>query len=63
MSGANEARTEVRILRLDHGSDLPLPEYATAGSAGLDLAAAVEGEVILPAGGRTLVPTGFAIAL
>jgi dUTP pyrophosphatase len=35
----------------------------TAGSAGLDLAAAVDDAVLIPAGGRALIPTGFAIAL
>jgi dUTP pyrophosphatase len=35
----------------------------TAGSAGLDLAAAVEDAVLIPVGGRALIPTGFAIAL
>jgi dUTP pyrophosphatase len=54
---------EIRIRRLAHGGDLPLPGYATAGSAGLDLAAAVTSDLVLPPGGRALVPTGFAIAL
>jgi dUTP pyrophosphatase len=63
MTGTGEAMVAVRIRRHPHGRDLPLPDYATAGSAGLDLTAAVEAEVILPPGGRTLVPTGFAIAL
>jgi dUTP pyrophosphatase len=40
-----------------------LPAYATDDSAGVDLAAAVSGECILPPGGRELVPTGFSIAL
>lgn len=53
----------VAIRRLPHAGDLPLPGYATAGSAGLDLAAAVDRDVILAPGERALVPTGFAIAL
>jgi dUTP pyrophosphatase len=55
----------VRVMRLAHAEGLPMPEYATAGSAGLDLRAAVpEGEPLtLPPGGRTLVPTGLVIAL
>jgi dUTP pyrophosphatase len=55
----------VRVMRLAHAEGLPMPEYATAGSAGLDLRAAVpEGEPLtLPPGGRALVPTGLAIAL
>lgn len=55
----------VRVLvrRLPHyPSDWDLPEYATAGSAAVDLRNAGE-TVILPPGGRYLVPTGLAIAL
>jgi dUTP pyrophosphatase len=53
----------VPILRLPHGADLPLPGYATPASAGLDLLAAVDGDVVLAPGGRALVPTGIALAL
>jgi len=54
----------VAISRLsDATSDVPLPAYATEGSAGMDICAAVEGEVVLKAGETALVPTGFAIAL
>ena len=48
---------------LPHGEGLPLPAYATVGSAGLDLAAAVTAPLTLPPGGRALVPTGIALAL
>ena len=54
---------EVAIRRLEHGSDLPLPAYETAGSAGLDLLAAVAGELTIAPGERALVPSGIAIAL
>jgi dUTP pyrophosphatase len=54
---------EVTVKRLPHGADLPLPEYATADSAGLDLLAAVDGDRTLAPGKRVLVPTGLAIAL
>ncbi len=54
----------VRIMRLGHGADLPLPAYETLGAAGMDLRAAVgPGGVVLPPGGRALIPTGLAIAL
>jgi len=53
----------VSIQRLPHGADLPLPAYATAESAGLDLLAAVASDRILPPGQRDLVPTGISIAL
>ena len=51
------------IMRLPHGLDLPLPAYATHGAAGMDLAAAVDRSVILGAGERQAIPTGFAMAL
>lgn len=63
MTVTDSASVKVDIRRLDHGGDLPLPSYATAGSAGLDLAAAVEDDMELAPGQRALVPTGFAIAL
>ncbi len=53
----------VRITRVRDGSGLPLPAYATAGAAGMDLCAALEGEMVLRAGETALIPTGFAIAL
>ncbi|MEQ8369376.1 MAG: dUTP diphosphatase [Alphaproteobacteria bacterium] len=53
----------VAIRRLPHGADLPLPAYATAGAAGLDLLAAVTEEQILAPGARALIPAGIAIAL
>lgn len=56
----SSAGLEVRIVRLD--ADLPLPVYAHAGDAGLDLFAR-EGAVVPAAGGRALVPTGISIAL
>ena len=53
----------VSVQVLPHGRGLPLPAYATAGSAGVDLAAALEAPLVLPPGGRALVPTGIALAL
>ena len=56
---------EVRVQRLPHGTDLPLPSYQTEHAAGLDLVAAVPGgtPLTLGPGARALVPTGLAIAL
>ena len=54
---------KVGIKKLPHAQDLPLPHYATAGSAGLDLLAAIDAEMILVPGARTAVPTGIAIEL
>ncbi len=55
----------IRILRLPHGADLPLPAYQSAGAAGLDLLAAVPQDepLTIPPGGRATVPTGVAFAL
>ena len=53
----------VPIQILAHGEGLTLPAYATAGSAGCDLRAAIEAELIITPGGRTLVPTGIAVAI
>lgn len=53
----------LQVQVLPHGRDLPLPAYATPGSAGLDLVAAVTSAVELPPGGRAAVPTGIALAL
>lgn len=53
----------VSVKRLPHNEDLPLPAYETAQSAGLDLPAAVTGDLVLAPGARVLVPTGLAIAL
>lgn len=50
------------MLRLP-GNDLPAPERATPGSAGLDLRACVTAPVTLQPGQRALIPTGFAMAI
>jgi deoxyuridine 5'-triphosphate nucleotidohydrolase len=53
----------VRVRRLPHNQDLPLPSYTTDGAAGMDLVAAVADAVIVQPGERVLIPTGLAIAL
>ena len=62
---SSQTPIEVRILRLPHARDLPLPQYQSALAAGLDLMAAVPADapVDIPPGGRTVIPTGVAIAL
>jgi dUTP pyrophosphatase len=56
---------ELRITRLPHAADLPLPAYQSALAAGLDLLAAVpvDAPFELAPGGRAMIPTGVAIAL
>ncbi|MFD1034571.1 dUTP diphosphatase [Sphingomonas hankookensis] len=51
----------LRLLRLPHGAGLPLPAYATAGAAGMDVVAAEDVELV--PGARHAVATGFAMAI
>ena len=53
------------IKRLPHAADLPIPQYETAGAAGLDLQAAVAADapLTLKPGARALVPTGLMLAV
>ena len=53
----------IPIQRLAHSRGLPLPDYASLGAAGIDLAAAIEEAVILRPLQRILIPTGFALGL
>ncbi|MGA7538635.1 MAG: dUTP diphosphatase [Steroidobacteraceae bacterium] len=54
---------KVRILDRRIGTEFPLPAYATAGSAGLDLRACLDAPLMLEAGKAELIPTGLAIHL
>jgi dUTP pyrophosphatase len=58
-------KIEVRVKRLPHAVDLPLPAYQSALAAGLDLMAAVPADapVVLAPGERAMIPTGITIAL
>ena len=53
----------VRVRRLPHAGDLPLPEYATEGSAGADLRSAEPGPVAISAGQRVAVATGLVVEI
>jgi dUTP pyrophosphatase len=55
----------VRIARLPHGADLPLPSYQSAFAAGLDLYAAVPADapVVIAPGSYAKIPTGITLAL
>jgi dUTP pyrophosphatase len=54
----------IHIARVgESAKDLPLPRYATAHSAGMDISAAIDQDVVLKPGSTALIPTGFAIAL
>jgi dUTP pyrophosphatase len=55
---------KIAITRLsDATHDVPLPAYATEGSAGMDIRAAVDADMTVAPGETVLVPTGFAIAV
>ena len=53
----------LRVQVLPHGADLDLPSYATAGSAGMDLRAAIDGSVHIKPMDRMAVPTGICVAI
>ncbi|MDP4708437.1 MAG: dUTP diphosphatase [Rickettsiaceae bacterium] len=53
----------ISIKKLNNAADLPLPHYATAQSAGMDLSAAIDAPVIIKTGEIAIIPTGIAIAL
>jgi dUTP pyrophosphatase len=61
----SKPKVKLRIVRLPHAADLPLPAYQSAGAAGLDLTAAVPADapVTLAPGRRANIPTGLSIAL
>ncbi len=54
-------KIELKILDPRVGREFPLPEYATEGSAGLDLRACIDAEIMLQPGETELIPTGIAI--
>ncbi len=61
--GGGPESPRLLVRRREGCEDLPVPKYMSAGASGMDLHAAVEGEMVIPAGGVRLVPTGIHIAL
>lgn len=61
VSAAKRHPLKVRILDPRVGREFPLPTYATAGSAGLDLRACIDQDLLLEPGKAELIPTGLAI--
>lgn len=57
----NDVKVAVKFL--DNAVGMPLPAYATKGSAGMDLTASIEEAIVLEPGGRTLISTGISLAL
>lgn len=56
-------KIKLKILDPRIGAEFPLPQYATAGAAGMDLRACIEVQLTLPPGATALIPTGIAIHL
>lgn len=56
-------KVQLKILDPRLGNEIPLPHYATPGSAGLDLRACIEAPIALAPGQTELIPTGMAIHL
>ena len=54
-------KVQLKILDSRLGKEFPLPDYATSGSAGLDLRACLDATLIIQPGTTALIPTGFAI--
>ncbi len=60
-SGSTVTAVAVEVKRLPHGEGLPLPAYATAGAAGMDVVSAED--VVIAPGARHAVETGLAVAI
>lgn len=58
-----EGKLVVKVQRLPHGRDLPVPQYASEGASGLDLCACVDEPVVLAPGQRRLIPTGLKLEI
>jgi dUTP pyrophosphatase len=54
-------RIQVKVLDVRLGTEFPLPDYATSGSAGLDLRACIDAPLTIAPGETKLIPTGMAI--
>src|SRR5687768_17842246 len=62
-TGGARRRLQVRVLDARIGRDFPLPQYATSGSAGVDLRACIDAPLELKPGDTQLIPSGIAIHL
>ena len=56
-------KIKIKVKKLINAKDLSLPKYATIGSAGMDISAALEKSIILKPGEHKVIPTGLQIAL
>lgn len=53
----------IKIKKLEHYTDLPMPDYASEGASGMDLRACIDQTVRLAPGDIRLIPTGLAVAI
>ena len=53
----------IAVSTLPHFGDLPLPAYESPGAAGMDIAAAIDSDIVIAPGERIAVPTGLAMAV
>src|SRR5450755_532677 len=60
---ARKRNIKIRILDPRIGREFPMPERATAGSAGMDLRACIDEPLVLAPGGAEVIPTGISIYL
>jgi dUTP pyrophosphatase len=58
-----EVKVQVKRVREGMDGDVPLPRYMTEHSAGMDLYAAVDQDILIKPGERKLIPTGVAVAI
>ena len=58
-----DTATPLNVVRLPHGEGLDLPAYETSGSAGMDIRAAVNEQLVIAPGKRALVPTGLILEI
>jgi dUTP pyrophosphatase len=56
-------KINIKIKRLPHNPELPLPGYETEGASGMDVRAAIEAPVVLNPGDVKLIPAGFSISI
>lgn len=63
MPDAIPTPTSIKLKLLDNAKDLPLPEYATDHSAGMDIVAAIDEDMTIEPMQRVMVPTGLSVAL
>lgn len=54
---------KIQIKKLQHGVDLPTPEYKSHGASGFDLMCAFEDGIVMEPGQRRVIPTGLAVAI